>query len=44
MSGTAVIFWLSIGLLFYTYIGYGIVVWCTLRLRRLFTGNRGIHV
>lgn len=31
-----VIFWLSVGLIFYSYIGYGILVWIMVRIKKIF--------
>ena len=35
-----VLFWLSLFVVFYTYVGYGLVLWILLRLRRFVKGQR----
>ena len=34
-----VIFWICLALVFYTYLGYGILLWVLIRLKRLFKGK-----
>ena len=39
MTTLKVIFWVCLILVFYTYIGYGILLWILIRLKRLFKGK-----
>ncbi len=39
MVTTKVIFWICLALVFYTYLGYGILLWGLIRLKRLFKGR-----
>jgi cellulose synthase/poly-beta-1,6-N-acetylglucosamine synthase-like glycosyltransferase len=31
-----ILFWVSVSIVFYTYIGYGILLWCLVRIKELF--------
>ena len=35
-----ILFWLSVGLIFYSYLGYGIVVILLLKIRQIFRGGK----
>lgn len=37
-----ILFWLSIFIVFYTYLGYGILLYVLVRLRRIFRGKRTV--
>lgn len=37
MNALVVIFWILAALVFYTYLGYGVVLFCLVKLKRLFT-------
>ncbi|WP_373330635.1 hypothetical protein [Salmonirosea aquatica] len=39
-----VVFWLSLLVVFYTYVGYGLVLFVLVRLRRLIKGRRTVPV
>ena len=34
-----IVFWLSLGIIFYSYLGYGILLWAYLKLKSLFSGK-----
>src|SRR4051812_10110959 len=34
-----IVFWFSLFIIFYSYLGYGILIYLILRIRRLFTGK-----
>src|SRR5690349_8831365 len=40
MSMTGFFFWLSLVILFYSYIGYGLLVFLLTRIRKIFAGKR----
>lgn len=40
MNTPVVIFWILVFLVFYTYLGYGIIVWVSVRLRAFFSGPK----
>ncbi|MCR5679836.1 MAG: glycosyltransferase family 2 protein [Prevotella sp.] len=40
MTALKIAFWICLALVFYTYIGYGIVLFIAIRIKRLFTGMR----
>ncbi len=35
-----ILFWLGLGLLFYSYLGYGLVLWALVRIKRLFAPKK----
>ena len=39
MFWVEVIFWVSLGLVFYTHIGYGLLIWVLTRIKKLFVKN-----
>lgn len=40
MTFLAILFWVLLALVFYTYLGYGIVLWALVRLKELFSPRR----
>ena len=36
MTTLKILFWLCLALVFYTYLGYAVVLWALVRLKRLF--------
>lgn len=43
MTITIVLFWFCLFLVFYTYIGYGIVLWLILKIKRIFSKRKEIQ-
>ena len=39
MTALKILFWLCLFLVFYTYLGYGMLLWLLLRLKRIFRGK-----
>ena len=38
-----IVFWLSIFIIFYSYLGYGILIWVYLKLKSTFTKSSRIY-
>lgn len=38
----AIVFWISCFIVFYSYIGYGILLWCLVKLKQLFSQNKQV--
>ncbi|MEI7504073.1 MAG: glycosyltransferase family 2 protein, partial [Paludibacter sp.] len=36
MAALQIIFWILLGIIFYTYLGYGIVLFVMIRIKRIF--------
>ncbi|AFK04963.1 glycosyl transferase family 2 [Emticicia oligotrophica DSM 17448] len=43
MNTIEIIFWLLIGLTFYAYIGYGILIWIMVKIKRLFVKSKSYN-
>ena len=39
MTALKILFWFCLFLVFYTYLGYGMLLWLLLRLKRIFRGK-----
>ena len=39
MATLKIVFWICLALVVYTYVGYGVILWLLVRLKRLFLGN-----
>jgi len=43
MISLKIIFWIFLFIIFYAYIGYGILLFFLVRIKRMFKGKKGIH-
>lgn len=44
MNTLEIIFWVLIGIIFYTYIGYGIVLFILIKIKRLFSKKKSVEI
>lgn len=41
---TSILFWLLIGIVFYTYFGYGILIWLLVKIKHLIFGEKEVEI
>lgn len=43
MNALEIIFFILLSIVFYTYIGYGIILWILVRIKRIFIKEKSYH-
>lgn len=42
MTALKIVFWISFSIIFYSYLGYGLILYCMVSIKRIFRRNSGI--